>query len=150
MKKALKAATVFLSPAQRKTITGFIQSDAPFTGEYSAQSGEIVGILKNMRDTFKANLATARGAEAKSLRAHEAYTATMEAEHSTMSDAHASKQDQLGSNDADLGSAKDSLAGAQDTKADDEQFLATLTEQCADKTRQYEDLKMVRANEEAA
>merc|ERR1719261_1597999 len=146
--KALKAASVFLSPSQRKTITGFIQ--APFTGEYSAQSGEIVGILKNMRDTFKADLATARGAEAKSLRSHEAYTATMEAEHSTMSDAHASKQDQLGSNDADLGSAKDSLAGAQDTKADDESFLATLTEQCADKTRQYEDLKMVRANEEAA
>merc|ERR1719440_837433 len=148
MQKALKAASVFLSSKQRKTITGFIQ--APFTGEYSAQSGEIVGILKNMRDTFKADLATARGAEAKSLRSHDAYTATMEAEHSTMSDAHASKQDQLGSNDADLGSAKDSLAGAEETKADDEAFLATLTEQCADKTRQYEDLKMVRANEEAA
>merc|ERR1719440_916240 len=139
MKKALKAASVFLSSKQRKTLTGFIQ--APFTGEYSAQSGEIVGILKNMRDTFKADLATARGAEAKSLRAHEAYTATMEAEHSTMSDAHASKQDQLGSNDADLGSAKDSLAGAEETKADDEQFLATLTKQCADKTAQYEDLE---------
>merc|ERR550514_1281905 len=78
MQKALKAASVFLSSKQRKTITGFIQ--APFTGEYSAQSGEIVGILKNMRDTFKADLATARGAEAKSLRSHEAYTATMEAE----------------------------------------------------------------------
>jgi len=149
-KRALRAASVFLSPAQRKTVTGFLQAKAPFTGEYSAQSGEIVGILKNMRDTFKADLATARGAEAKSLRSHEAYTATMEAEHSTMSDAHASKQDQLGSNDGDLGSAKDNLEAAQNTKADDEEFLATLTQQCADKTREYEDLKMVRANEEAA
>merc|ERR1719326_425465 len=147
-KRALKAASVFLSPAQRQTITGFIQ--APFTGEYSAQSGEIVGILKNMRDTFKADLATARGAEAKSLRSHEAYTATMEAEHSTMSDAHASKQDQLGSNDGDLGSAKDNLESATQTKAEDEEFLAKLTKQCADKTTEYEDLKMVRANEEAA
>jgi hypothetical protein len=150
MKKALKAATVFLSPAQRKTITGFIQSDAHAPGDYSSQSGEIVGILKNMRDTFKANLATARGAEAKSLRAHEAYTATMESEHGTMSDAHASKQDQLGSNDADLGSAKDSLESAVQTKAEDEDFMAQLTKTCADKTAQYEDLKMVRANEEAA
>merc|ERR1719409_624616 len=90
-KRALKAASVFLSPAQRKTVTGFIQAKAPFTGEYSAQSGEIVGILKNMRDTFKADLASARGAEAKSLKLHEAYIETMEEEHSTMSDAHASK-----------------------------------------------------------
>ena len=35
-------------------------------------------------------------------------------------------------------------------KAEDEESLADLTKQCADKTAQYEDLKMVRANEEAA
>ncbi len=35
-------------------------------------------------------------------------------------------------------------------KAEDEKFLADLTKQCADKTAEYEDLKMVRANEEAA
>ena len=35
-------------------------------------------------------------------------------------------------------------------KAEDEKILADLTKQCADKTAQYEDLKMVRANEEAA
>merc|ERR1719409_41847 len=146
--KALKAASVFLSPAQRKTITGFIQ--APFTGEYSSQSGEIVGILKNMRDTFKADLATARGAETKSVRSHDAYIETMTAEKNTQSDAHASKQDQLGANDGDLGSATEELETAETTKSEDEEFLATLTKQCADKTAQYEDLKMVRANEEAA
>ena len=36
------------------------------------------------------------------------------------------------------------------SKAEDEKFLADLTKQCADKTAEYEDLKMVRANEEAA
>ena len=35
-------------------------------------------------------------------------------------------------------------------KAEDEKILADLTKQCADKTAEYEDLKMVRANEEAA
>ena len=35
-------------------------------------------------------------------------------------------------------------------KAEDEKFLADLTKHCADKTAEYEDLKMVRANEEAA
>merc|ERR1719191_2379209 len=64
IKHALKAASVFLTPEQRRSVTSFIQSDAPFTGEYQSQSGEIVGILKNMRDTFKSNLASARSSEA--------------------------------------------------------------------------------------
>ena len=34
-------------------------------------------------------------------------------------------------------------------KAEDEKILADLTKQYADKTAEYEDLKMVRANEEA-
>merc|ERR1719324_2288724 len=61
VKDALKAASVFLSSKQRQTLTSFLQ--APFTGTYQSQSGEIVGILKNMRDTFKSNLASARAAE---------------------------------------------------------------------------------------
>merc|ERR1719235_2998416 len=61
MKNALKAASVFLSDKQKRSLTSFIQ--APFTGTYQSQSGEIVGILKNMRDTFKSNLASARASE---------------------------------------------------------------------------------------
>ena len=38
----------------------------------------------------------------------------------------------------------------EDSKADDEDFLAKLVKMCADKTKQFEDRKMVRANEEAA
>merc|ERR1719174_1556730 len=64
MKSAFEAASALLSAKQRKTLTSFIQ--APFTGAYQSQSGEIVGILKNMRDTFKANLADARQAESTS------------------------------------------------------------------------------------
>ena len=78
VKKALKAASVFLSSKQRKTMTGFIQ--APFTGEYSAQSGEIVGILKNMKDTFITNLGNARAGEKASLRAFNKYIEVMTAE----------------------------------------------------------------------
>merc|ERR1719316_1482608 len=61
VKDALKAASVFLTTKQKHLLTSFIQ--APFTGTYQSQSGEIVGILKNMRDTFKSNLASARAAE---------------------------------------------------------------------------------------
>ena len=44
MKAALRAASVFLTGKQRNQVTAFVQ--APFTGNYNSQSGEIVGILK--------------------------------------------------------------------------------------------------------
>merc|ERR1719389_1308169 len=68
-KQALRAASVFLTSAQRKAVTSFLQ--AP--GNYNAQSGEITGILKNMNDTFTANLETARDEETKSRQAYNAY-----------------------------------------------------------------------------
>ena len=47
--EALRAASVFLNDKQRSAVSSFLQ--APFTGNYNAQSGEIVGVLKNMNDT---------------------------------------------------------------------------------------------------
>merc|ERR1719291_1124057 len=55
VKEALLAANAFASnPKQAKALDSLLQ--APFTGTYAAQSGEVVGILKDMLDTFRANL----------------------------------------------------------------------------------------------
>ena len=112
MQKALRAASVFLSSKQRKTMTGFIQ--APFTGEYSAVSSEIVGILKNMKDTFATNLGNARAGEKSSPRAFDKYIEVMTSEFSTMDDAKSGKEELLGRNDADLGSSEETLDTAVD------------------------------------
>ena len=59
-------------------------------GNYNSQSGEIVGVLKNMYDTFESNLASARADEAKQLEEHTALTATKLSEwngQKTLSDA---------------------------------------------------------------
>merc|ERR1712118_472804 len=68
VQNTVKAAALFLPQKQQKALSAFIQ--APFTGTYTSQSGEIVGILKNMRDTFKSNLATIRAAEKQAAEAH--------------------------------------------------------------------------------
>merc|ERR1719265_1531160 len=72
VKDALKAASVFLTDKQKRSVASFIQ--APFTGTYQSQSGEIVGILKNMRDTFKSNLASARSSESAAAESHAKFT----------------------------------------------------------------------------
>jgi len=61
VKQALVAASSFTSKNQARVVESFLQ--APFTATYTAQSGEVVGILKDMRDTFTANLAQRTAAE---------------------------------------------------------------------------------------
>merc|ERR1719454_2246347 len=82
VKDALKAASIFLSDKQRQTLTSFLQ--APFTGTYQSQSGEIVGILKNMRDTFKSNLASTRASESAAAESHSKFSKVKEDEFSKM------------------------------------------------------------------
>jgi len=147
-KDALKAVSAFLTGAQRQKVSSFLQ--APFTGEYQSQSGEIVGILKNMRDTFKSNLANARATESASVEAHAAIKEVKEQEFGTQKTLSEANNKVLGENDESLGSKRVSKTEAETSKADDESFLAKLVDMCATKKTQFEDRKMVRANEEAA
>merc|ERR1719247_2202533 len=147
-REALKAASVFLTGKERQTLSSFIQ--APFTGEYQSQSGEIVGILKNMRDTFKSNLASAQATEKSEAESHTQFTEVKEAEYTTAKKVFEEKEKVLGENDEEIGTKRVSKKEAEQSKADDEEFLAKLIKMCADKKVEYEDRKMIRANEEAA
>merc|ERR1712190_245652 len=93
-------------------VNSFLQ--APFTGTYSAQSGEVVGILKDMRDTFQRNLNQARLKEAAAQEAHEKYLKAMGDALEAMEKSFASKQSELAGNDAALSSARDKLKAAKD------------------------------------
>lgn len=147
-KDALKAVSAFLTGAQRQKVSSFLQ--APFTGEYQSQSGEIVGILKNMRDTFKSNLANARATENASVEAHAAIKKVKEDEFDTQKAQSEANDKVLGENDESLGSKRVSKTEAETSKADDESFLAKLVDMCTVKKAQFEDRKSVRANEAAA
>merc|ERR1719456_408040 len=109
-----------------------------------------MGILKNMRDTFKSNLASARAAESAASESHSKFTKVKEDEYSKMKKSFDDKDKILGEQDDLLSSKKTSKTEAESSKADDEEFLAKLIKMCADKTKEYEDRKMVRSNEEAA
>merc|ERR1719473_978617 len=148
VKDALKAASVFLSSKQRQSLTSFIQ--APFTGTYQSQSGEIVGILKNMRDTFKSNLASARSSESAAAESHDVFTKVKTDEFNKMKKSFDDKEKVLGENDDAISTKKTSKGEAESSVADNEEFLAKLQKMCAEKTKAFEDRKMVRANEEAA
>merc|ERR1719231_784132 len=100
IKEALAAASVLLTNKQKRTMESFIQ--APFTGTYTAQSGEIVGILKNMGDTFKENLASIEAAEKQAAEAHAKFMKIKEEEFETMKTGYEEKSAELGTNDEEL------------------------------------------------
>merc|ERR1719487_1418908 len=148
VKQALTAASAFLPPKEVRTVESFIQ--APFTGSYTSQSAEILGILKSMRDTFKQNLANAISTEGAQKTVFDKFMETKNSEYAMMKADYEERQEALGSNDDDLSAKKTTKADAESTKEDDEEFLAKLIVMCDDKTKDYEDRKLMRANEEAA
>merc|ERR1712079_48872 len=145
VQEALVAASAFLqSDNHKKVVESFLQ--APFTGTYSAQSGEVVGILKDMRDTFKANLASATIAEEK----YVAFMKSKKAAAAKMKDMYDLKQKELGENDAELAAKKEKLEEALKQKGVCEDFLSELVPLCDAKTAEYNERNLLRANEDAA
>merc|ERR1719299_354806 len=148
MKKALSAASIFLTGKQRKVVQAFLQ--APFTGNYNAQSGEIVGVLKSMLDTFKANLDNARIAEAKKQKEYDEMMEVKTAEYEEMSELFEAKKKEIGDNAAQISTISSEVETMEAELAADQEFLATLTERCTAKAKEFEKRNTLRAGEEAA
>merc|ERR1719502_1787085 len=100
-----------MNAKQRRVASAFVQG--PFTGTYTSQSGEIMGIIKNMRDTFKTNLADARTTEKNSKEAYDKFMKVKKDSHKEMSSSYAAKQKDLGDNDGELASKKKQLSDAK-------------------------------------
>lgn len=148
LKSARQAAEVHLTQKQQRIFDSFIQ--APFTGTYQSQSGEIVGILKNMVDTFKANLEQAEDAEKSSKESHEKFMKTKNEAYDTMKESYDDKQSILGENDETLSGDLETLEEAETELKEDTEFLSKLRPMCEEKEKQFNERKMMRANEEAA
>merc|ERR1719362_2764648 len=143
--EALSAAAAFLPFNHQHTITSFLQAPS-----YSAQSGEVVGILKDMRDTFKSNLASAILAEKKKELTYARFMLAKIAAYKDLKKMLKEKKAEGGDNDDELASAKEKLAEAKKIKGVCEDFLDELLPMCAAKAKEYNTRNMLRANEDAA
>jgi len=143
----LGAASSNLTPEQRSSVEGFLQ--APAAGVV-AQSGAIVGILKQMLETFKDNLENAKDAEKMEKKAQKKYMKDLEEEHKTFSGMKDDKIEIIGSNDEDLSSKKEQLGESKQQLEDDKEFLEKLKESCETKAKEYKKRALLRTNEDAA
>jgi len=149
-----KHATVLqgvLTHTERRTIAAFIQSpedyfDASptFKQSYAPQSGEIFGILKQMKESFETNLSDSQKEEMANQKAYEDLKAAKTDEIKAGQDQIDAKTQELASTDEKLAESKESLEDTKASLSADEEFLMMLKEKCSTTDAEWEERQKTR------
>mmetsp|Transcript_157232 Transcript_157232/g.272748 ORF Transcript_157232/g.272748 Transcript_157232/m.272748 type:complete len:773 (-) Transcript_157232:82-2400(-) len=148
LKSVLAVASAAMDDKKARTMASFLQ--APFTGSYTSQSVEVMGILKNMKDKFERDVDEAVAQEAAQL---EAWTKVIQikiAEAADMAKSYDKKQLQLASNDDALSTKTGQKTDTEALMEEAESFLAQTEEACAAKKKEYAKRRLLQTQEEAA
>jgi len=139
MQRNGKLLETVLTESQKSKIAAFVQGPTSGAGSYAPASGEIFGILKQMKEEFETNLAEAQKNEKKSQAAYEELKAAKEAEI-------AAAQEQVTTKTQELATAEEKKALAEQDKLDtmesldaDQKYLVNLKEKCALTDKEYEE-----------
>merc|ERR1719421_2155681 len=139
LEKNGKLLETVLTESQKSKIAAFVQGPTSGAGSYAPASGEIFGILKQMKETFENDLSEAQKNEKKSQAAYEELKAAKEAEI-------AAAQEQVTTKTQELATAEEKKALAEQDKLDtmesldaDQKYLVNLKEKCALTDKEYEE-----------
>jgi len=140
-----------LTHSERKAVNAFIQApedyfDASptFKQSYAPQSGEIFGILRQMKETFEANLSDAQKEEMANQKAYEDLKAAKEAEIAAGQAQIDTKTQELADTDEKLAQAKEDIEDTRNSLAADEKFLMMLKEKCQMTDKEWEERQKTR------
>jgi len=138
-----------LTGTQKKKIAAFVQQ-APSAGSYAPASGQILGILKQMLETFESNLSQGQKEELQGSEDYENLKAAKEHEIGAAQDQIDVKTQELATTDEKNAQAKTDLEDTENSLAADQKFLANLRAQCQTMDAEWEARQKVRTEEMAA
>merc|ERR1719405_118839 len=127
----------------RRNVLAFFEQ----SGDYVPQSGQIVGILKAMKDDMEAELKEAIADEDKSIAGFGELKASKEKEIEMATEAIESKTGRSGEVAVSIVQTKDSLSDTTDELADTEKMLGQLATECKTKEGEFAEKSKVRAEE---
>jgi hypothetical protein len=140
-----------LTPSDRRMIGAFVQApedyfdSAPtFKQSYAPQSGEIFGILKQMKETFESNLSASQKEEMANQKAYEELKAAKEDEIAAGQAQVDAKTQELATTDEKNAQAKQDIEDTKATLSADEQFLMMLKEKCSMTDKEWEERQKTR------
>jgi len=135
-----------MSEVDRDALTAFLSQGAG----YVPQGGEITGILKQMSDTMKKDLADITAAEEQAIKDFDALVAAKAKEIATNQRAIETKTERLGQTNVDIVNLKEEVDDAAKALKADKAFLANLGSSCDTKATEWEERSKMRNEELAA
>merc|ERR1719446_833143 len=126
-----------LTHTERKKIEAFIQSSS--SSKYAPQSGEIFGILEQMKESFESNLAELQKEEAANVKAFGELKAAKNEEISAGQVQIDAKTQEGADSEEKLAQNKEELEDTKKALGEDEAFLAMLKEKCSTTDAEWEE-----------
>merc|ERR1719460_1136683 len=148
LEKIVKATTS-VDEYEMSEIMGLLQGKNPF-GDYSAASGEIVGMLKAMKDEMDKDLGGAVADEEAAAKGFEELAAAKNDEIAAASEAIESKTVRSGDLAVSVTTTADDIEDMTAEMKETEAFLANLASQCALKKKEWAERQAMRAEEISA
>jgi len=143
-----------VTPAQRKAVKAFLQApgdyfdaDPTFKQSYAPQSGQIFGILKQMKETFENNLSASQKEEMAAQEMYEGVKSAKEAEIKAGEEQRDTKTQELADTDEKLAQAKQDLDDTRNSLSADQKFLMNLKQTCQMTDQEWEERQKMRQEE---
>jgi hypothetical protein len=146
-----------VTPSQRRTVlnmgstspdkNAYLQQTPTFRQNYSPQSGEIFGILKQMKETFGNNLKESQNDEAAAKKAFDDLKAAKLDEISATKAAIEEKSVQLADSDEKNAQSKEDLINTNAMITDENGMLVTVKQKCEESKAEYERRSALRREE---
>merc|ERR1719161_1325617 len=143
-------ASLSVDDYQRNLVLSFLSGKQNPFGDYSSSSGEIVGILKAMKDEMDKDLNGAISDEEKAAAGFEELANAKKEEISAASSAIETKTKRSGELAVSVVTTAGDIEDTTKELDDLQSFLANLASQCATKKKEWDERCQVRAQEVAA
>jgi hypothetical protein len=134
--RAVQSSTAVVD-MERQEVMSFLSTKSPY-GDYQASSGEIVGILKAMKDEMDKDLGGAVKTEENAVKGFEELMAAKKAEIEAATAGIEKKVVRAGELAVEITEDKNSLGNNGKELEADREFLANLDKNCATKKKEYE------------
>merc|ERR1719191_1856901 len=127
----------------------YYDQKAQAKASYSPQSATVTGILKDMYDTFTADLEKANGEESKFQKAFEDHIAVLEKSTSDLNREIVSKNEESAAKAQALSEAEATLAATMEQKETDETIFSSTRDQCKMKSDDWDERGRLRNEQES-
>jgi septal ring factor EnvC (AmiA/AmiB activator) len=141
------SVTMDISDTDRDVLASFLSKGQQDSSGYAPSSGEITGILKQMKETMQGDLTDAMKTEDGAIKDFDGLTKAKTKQITTLTKEIESKTARSGEAGVTLAEMKEDLSDTTKTLAQDKKFLVDVTVDCSTKEKEKQTNDKLRADE---